>query len=157
MSSLFYETVTTNIVIQAPPSVVRQTFLNFSEYPNWNPFITKLQTTPSPTAGDRIDFVANGTSINSTLFENTPDRFSWVGKLVTEWFFRGHHFFAFEPSGDVGPNGETVACKFVQWEEFAGALMPLFFLIRKDTENGFKKMNEALKERVEADVTGQQS
>jgi hypothetical protein len=157
MPSLFSATISTNIVIQAPPSLVRKTFLDFPQYPNWNPFIKSLKTTPSPKVGDRIDFVANGTSMHSKLYENVSNRFSWIGKLGAEWIFRGHHFFEFEPSGDAGANGETVGCKFVQWEEFSGVLMPLFFLIKEDTENGFKEMNGALKERVEAAVGGQQS
>jgi hypothetical protein len=157
MPGLFSETISANIVIQAPPTLVRKAFLDFPEYPNWNPFIKSVKTTPSPKVGDRIDFNINGTSMHSTLYENVSDRFSWVGKLGAEWIFRGHHFFQFEPSGDVGVDGETVACKFVQREEFSGVLMPLFFLIREDTQNGFKGMNKALKERVEASVVSQQS
>jgi hypothetical protein len=157
MSSFFSATIATDVVIRAPPSLVRKTFLDFPEYPNWNPFIKSIKTTASPKVGDRIDFVANGTAIHSTLYENVSDRFSWVGKLGAEWIFRGHHFYEFEPSGDVGANGETVGCKFAQREEFSGVLMPLFFLIREDTEKGFKAMNEALKERVEGDVGVQHS
>jgi hypothetical protein len=157
MSSLFSANIITNIIIQAPPSIVRRTFLDFPQYPDWNPFITSLQTTASPKAGDQIDFVANGRPISSTLYENVPERFSWVGKLGAEWILRGHHFFDFEPYGDVGPNGETVGCKFVQREEFSGLLILFFSFIREDALKGFEGMNQALKEKVEAAVGEQQS
>ena len=157
MNDLFCPTIFTSIIIQAPPSVVRRVFLDFPKYPDWNPFITSVKTTTSPSAGDKVEFVATGVSITSIVQQNTPERFSWIGKVVFEWLLKGHHFYEFEPYGDMGPNGETTGCKFVQREEFSGLLCLFFFLIRGNTERNFEAMNKALKEQAEAAANGQGS
>ena len=157
ITALFCPTVFTNIIIHAPPSVVRSVFFDFAKYPEWNPFITSLKTTASPSTGDKVEFVAAGVPITSIVQQNTPERFSWVGKMVFEWLFKGHHFYEFEPYGDLGPNGETAGCKFVHREEFSGLLCLFFFLIRENTERGFEAMNKALKEQAEAAASRQGS
>lgn len=150
MSSLFFPTVSTHVVIEAPPSVVRSVFFDFPQYPEWNPFITSLKTTPAAAPGDNVDFVALGKAITSTVYENTLERFSWTGIVGFEWLFKGHHKYEFEPYGDLRPDGETMGCKFVNREEFSGILCLFFFLIRGNAEKGFVAMNTALKERAEA-------
>ncbi len=83
--------------------------------------------------------------------ENTSDTFNWIGVLSRGWIFQGHHFFKFEPFGEVGGNGETMGCRLVQDEEFSGiAAWLLWLFIRKDTEKGFVEMNEGLKVKAEA-------
>lgn len=143
--------IKTSIDINAPPSVVHQTFLDFPSYPEWNPFITSLESPiPSPIAGTRIKFVANGRPIESTVLENTPQTFNWKGVFIAEWFFAGRHCFDFEPLGDLGDGGETISCKLVHYEKFTGiAVWPLMLLLRSPTEKGFNEMNKALKARVE--------
>jgi len=145
-------TIKTSIDIAAPPSVVRQTFFDFASYPEWNPFITSIESPdPSIPAGTRLKFVAQGRVIQPVVAENTPDSFNWKGVLIGEWFFGGHHFFNFEPLGDIGDNGETTHCRFVHFEQFTGiAVWLLMLLIRSQTEKGFKEMNDALKARAEA-------
>jgi hypothetical protein len=155
MNAWFFPTISTNIVIQAPPSVVRSVFFDFSKYPDWNPFITSLKTTETASAGDKIEFVANGRPITSTVYENTPERFSWIGLMGSEWLLKGHHYYEFEPYGDLGPDGETTGCRFVQGENFSGILCLLFFLIRGAAEKGFEGMNKGLKERAEAVSSGE--
>jgi hypothetical protein len=144
-------TINTSIIIAAPPSVVRKEFLDFDSYPQWNPFITSMKSaTPTPEKGTHLTFVGNGTTIKPVVVENTPERFSWLGQLLGEWFFAGHHLFQFEPSGDMGENGETVACKLVQKENFGGVAAGLLLrFVGSSTEKGFNAMNAALKARVE--------
>lgn len=109
----------------------------------------KSATSP-PEKGTHLTFVGNGTTIKPVVIENTPERFSWLGQLLGEWFFAGHHLFQFEPSGDMGENGETVACKLVQREDFRGVAAGLLLLfVGSSTEKGFNAMNAALKARVE--------
>src|SRR5271167_2100378 len=101
--------INTSITIQAPPSVVRKIFFDFQSYPEWNPFITSLESpVPSPPPGTQLKFVGNGIAFKPVVKENTPERFSWLGKVIAEWLFNGQHFFEFEPFGDMGENGETV-------------------------------------------------
>jgi hypothetical protein len=142
----------TSITINAPPSIVRKAFMDFASYPQWNKFIPSLEPSDSSASpGSRIKFRVNGRDIESTVQENKPDTFNWIGVLFGGWFFQGHHFFNFEPYGEVGENGETVGCKFVQFEDFSGiAAWLLFLLIKKDTEKGFIEMNEGLKGKAEA-------
>ena len=143
--------VTTSITIEAPPSVVRAVLLNFPSYPEWNPFITRIESPiPSPPPGTQIKVLAANTSFDPVIVENTPERFSWRGKLFAEWVFNGHHYFEFGPFGDMGENGETESCKLVHGEEFGGILAFLIsFVIRGMTERWFNKMNSAWKERAE--------
>ena len=106
---------------------------------------------PSLSPGSTLKFRVNGRDIESTLMENTSDTFSWIGILLGGWFFQGHHFFRFEPFGEVSEDGETRGCKLVQEEEFSGiAAWVLGMLIRRDTERGFVEMNEGLKVKAEA-------
>jgi hypothetical protein len=145
-------TIKTDITINAPPSVVREAFFDFPSYPSWNPFLTSMAPVgPSPTPGTHLKFVAGGHAIESVIKENTPEKFNWMGTFLGEWFFAGTHHFEFQPFGDVGENGETVGCKFLQYEIFTGVGVGLFlYFIGKDTEKGFIAMNNALKERIEA-------
>jgi len=144
-------TIKTDITINAPPSVVRTAFFDFASYPSWNPFLTSMETVgPSPSPGSHLKFVAGGQAIESVIKENTPEKFSWTGTLLGEWFFAGNHQFEFQPFGDVGENGETVGCKFVQNEVFTGiAAGLLLFIIGEKTKKGFNAMNVAFKERIE--------
>lgn len=143
--------INTSIEIDAPPSVVRKTFFDFQSYPTWNPFITSISSSePSAPKGSHIKFTASGTPLESIVQENTSERFSWLGKLIAESIFKGHHIFEFESLGEIGENGETVNCKFIQRENFGGILSVVLFLIREKTEKGFNDMNMALKARAEA-------
>lgn len=45
-------TTDTHIDIDAPPDRVWQVLTNFADYPNWNPFIIKVQG--EPIAGTKI-------------------------------------------------------------------------------------------------------
>ena len=146
--------INTSITIAAPPSAVRRGFLDFASYPEWNPFITSMESVaPTPAKGTKLKFVAGGTAITSTIIDNTPESFSWSGELLGSWFFNGIHIFEFEPFGDIGADGETVGCKLVQKENSTGiAAGVLLLFIGGKTEEGFKDLNTALKARVEGTV-----
>jgi hypothetical protein len=67
----------------------------------------------------------------------------WLGRLVAPGVFDGEHRFAIEPT--------AAGSRLVQEERFTGLLVP--FLaggLRRGTLPGFERMNEAVKERVEA-------
>lgn len=142
----------TSITIDAPPSIVREVFFDFPEYSHWNPWFTWIESpVPMPPPGTKVKFVALGITAKPVVVENTSDTFSWVGSFIGEWFFKGHHFFKFEPLGDMGENGETVHCKFLQYEYFSGiGSWFILLFIRRPTENGFRRMNSALKEKAES-------
>jgi hypothetical protein len=69
--------------------------------------------------------------------------FEWLGRLGIRGMFDGRHHFSLTPT-DRGTHLE-------QSETFTGLLTGLILrMVGEDTENGFRAMNEALKERVEA-------
>jgi hypothetical protein len=143
--------INTSITISAPPSAVRKVFLDFPAYPEWNPFITFMESsTETPEKGTQLRFVGNGRVFKPIVVENTPERFSWIGELLGSWFLSGNHIFEFEPFGEAGANGETEGCKLVHKENFSGIMAGLLFLlVGKKLEKAFKDMNVALKARVE--------
>lgn len=145
--------VTTNITIAAPPSIVRRIILDFPSYPQWNPFITSAQVSdPAAAPGSTIKVVISKfITQSSTIAKNDPQEFSWIGTIIGKWFFQADHRVKFEPFGDeVAEGGETLNCKVVQSEALSGFLSILSFIYSPFLENGFKKMNEALKLRAEA-------
>jgi hypothetical protein len=143
--------VHTAINISAPPSVVRQIFLDFPSYSQWNPFIISIKcNNPSAAPGSRLQVKTLDNGFESTILENKPDNFNWQGMMAAEWIFKGNHIFKFEPLGDIGENGETVGCKFIQDEVFGGILASLvMFFYRQKLEKGFNDMNAALKSKAE--------
>ena len=150
-------TINTDITIAAPPSTVRKVFLDFSAYPEWNPFITSVQVSdPAAPPGTPFQVLAWKWYVDkSTIVENDPGTFSWVGVIGGKWFFRGQHYFKFEPFGDRHEgNGETKNCKFIQSENLSGALSLLGIFYGWVLKKGFKEMNKALKVRAEAVVAG---
>jgi len=69
--------------------------------------------------------------------------FRWLGYTLAPWVFRGEHSFELESHGDT-------RTRLVHAEKFGGILAGLTLaLIGKQTEQGFRDMNQALKERCE--------
>lgn len=145
--------IRTNITIAAPPATVRKVFLDFAAYPQWNPFITSVQISdPAAPPGTPFQIVAFKFYVDkSTIVENNPEEFSWLGIIIGNGFFRGYHYFKFE-SFDEGAaeNGQTGKCRLVQNEDMSGFLSIFSFLWSWILKRGFKQMNQALKVRAEA-------
>jgi hypothetical protein len=145
----------TEIVINKPASVVREHFLDFKSYPDWNPFIlsmevlkgdinniatvkTQLKTRIQPPGGKAMIFTP-------FVLVNNEQEFKWIGKVGGEWLIAGTHYFYFEKVDDN-------SCKFVQGEFFTGMLAGLFLKVvgQDNTRKGFEEMNLALKKRCES-------
>ena len=78
------------------------------------------------------------------LVNDAPREFRWKGKIFMPGIFDGEHVFQITPIDEK-------SCLFVQHERFTGVLAWLILkLIGKNTHAGFRAMNEALKQRVEA-------
>lgn len=147
--------ITTTITIEAPPSVVRAVILNFPSYREWNPFITRFESPiPSPPPGTQVKVLAANIPFGPVIMENTPERFSWRGKVFAKWFLNADHYLEFGPFGDMGANDETQSCKLVHGEEFTGILA---FLVQisfsRMMGRWFNNMNKACKERAETLAT----
>ena len=137
--------ISTEININALPSKVWAVFTNFQEYPNWNPFIHSLQGVT--TVGEQIKIQLPDMAFKPTILSySTNKEMSWLGHLFFKGLFDGLHKFELKDNQD----GTTT---FVHSEQFSGLLVPLFKnKLKKDTLDGFKAMNQSLKERVEVNI-----
>ena len=136
------------IEIAASPERVWQVLTDFSALPEWNSFMQSAQD--EPREGERIQVRLKATggmgmTIKPTIIRADPGvELQWLGRLLVPGIFDGRHFFIIEPMDDS-------RVRFVQHEEFTGALVPLLMaMVRKSTLRGFQEMNQALKARAEA-------
>lgn len=139
--------IRTEIRIQATPQQVWSILTNFSDYPQWNPFIKSITGTPAigKTITARIEPPeAKGMTFTPVVLAYSPNKeFRWKGKLLIKGLFDGEHIFELLDNGDG-------SITFIQREEFHGILVPLFKkMLDVNTLNGFKLMNQKLKELAE--------
>ncbi len=133
------------IEINAAPEQVWQVLMDFSRYPEWNPLIVKLEGAPALGA-ELVEWVElskqKRVRFKTTILELIPEKkLVWHGIYAASWLFSGHHQFILEP---VAAGAKT---NFIQKETFSGWLVP--FMNMQESAQGYRRMNEALKQRVE--------
>ena len=140
--------ITTEIRINAPASRVWAVLTNFPRYPQWNPFITRIEGQPQ--IGTRLSITIQPPEANSMTFRpvvlraDSERELRWLGRLLLPKVFDGEHSFIIESVGEG-------AVLFKQSELFGGLLVPLLWgKIGNKTQRGFEMMNEALKKVSEA-------
>ena len=138
----------TEIEIHAHTERVWRVLIDFSSYPEWNPFVrrasgevqvgARLHVFIQPSGGKAMSF-------QPTVLVAEPNReLRWLGHLWVPGLFDGEHSFRIEPLSD----GRV---RFVQKEQFRGLLVPLLTrMLDGDTRRGFEEMNRALKLRAES-------
>jgi hypothetical protein len=138
----------TEIEINAPAEKVWRVLTDFAAYPEWNPFVRRLDGEVS--VGARLQVYiqsagGKGMSFRPTVLDAEPNKeLRWLGHLWFPGIFDGEHSFVIEPLGD----GRV---RFVQRERFKGLLVPfLSKMLDRDTRRGFEEMNRALKLRAES-------
>ena len=134
--------IKTAINIDASPSAVWSVLIDFEKYPEWNPFIQSI--TGDVQVGNRIEVKLPGMTFKPTILALDKDtEFRWLGHLWFRGLFDGEHRFQLKANAD----GSTT---LEHSEDFNGLLTGIILgKVREDTINGFKQMNEKLKERVE--------
>ena len=138
--------IETAIDIAAPARAVWMVLIDFAAYPDWNPFIRRLQG--EPTVGTQLEVTLQPPGGSAMSFKPTVlvaeigRELRWRGRVLVPGLFDGEHAFRLEPA----PSG----CRFHHDETFSGLLVPLFGAMLAKTEQGFVAMNEAIKRRVEA-------
>lgn len=140
--------IETHLDLPATPPIVWKHLLDTSSYTSWNPFITsltgdlevgqRLRVRIVPVGGKPMTFKPRVTVIEPN------SRLEWLGTLGIPGLFDGRHSFTLSPTG-------VAATRFVQAEEFSGALIPFTGKLLARTEAGFEAMNAALLTRLELD------
>lgn len=139
--------LSTSIDIDAGPESAWSVLTDFAAYPDWNPFVRRIEgalavgaqlsITLQPPGGKKMEFSPKVTRVVDGR------AFSWRGNLLTSWIFTGEHQFDLEPR-----DGGT---RLVQAETFGGLLVPLMkSMLEGSTRAGFEAMNEAFKSRCES-------
>lgn len=139
--------IKTDILINATPEKVWTILTDFSNYPNWNPFIKSIKGEVK--VGSKITArieppEASGMTFKPNVLTFEPNKeLSWLGHLLFAGLFDGEHKFELIDNG----NGTTT---FKHSEKFRGILVPLFKKqLDYNTKKGFEEMNEKLKELAE--------
>ncbi len=140
--------LTTEIEINASRNTIWQVLMDFSSYPEWNPFIVSI--TGNPTPGGSLQVTLQGEGMKPMQIKpiciQSKDQayFSWKGKLLVKGIFDGEHIFEL-----VQLTEDKV--RFKHYEQFTGLLVPMIWnKIEGPTKAGFNAMNAALKKRCEA-------
>jgi hypothetical protein len=138
--------IESHIDINAPPSRVWAMLTDFAEMPWWNPFIRSISGDLTP--GARLSALIGPPGKSAMRFRPTvlavrPEKeLRWKGNLFLPGLCDGEHYFVLEPMGS--------GVRFIQGERFTGILVGLIRGAFSATEEGFKAMNTALKERAES-------
>ena len=137
--------IETAIDIAASPAAVWSVLAGFAAYPEWNPFIRKLEG--EPRAGTRLSVTAQPPGHREMTFKPTVlvadanRELRWRGRALIPGIFDGEHAMRLE----AVPGGTL----FHHEEKFGGILVPLFGSVLEATVRGFEQMNAALKSRAE--------
>ena len=139
--------ISTQQLIQASPARVWDILMDFPKYPEWNPFIRRIEGVAKP--GHQIEVLLQPPGGKPMTFRplvlvvDEQKEFRWKGKLLFKGLFDGEHIFQLSAQED----GSTL---LIHSENFSGLLLPL---LRKQldsqTPKGFIEMNLALRGRAE--------
>ena len=137
----------TEIAVQASVARVWEVLTDFAAYPQWNPFIRRIDGLLTPRVRLLVRIEPQGgraMTFRPQVLRVEPEReFAWRGRTVVPGLFDGEHVFRLEPRG--------AGAQFMHEETFSGVLVPLLRRsLETKTRAGFEAMNRALKTRAEA-------
>jgi hypothetical protein len=139
--------ISTTIDIDASPREVWEVLTDFAAYGEWNPFMDRIEGTPSVGSKLRVHMTPpNGRAVTfkPKVLVATPEReLRWLGRLGFGGLFDGEHFFVLGANAD----GST---RVTNGEAFSGILVAAMKGTLRNTDAGFAAFNGSLKERVEA-------
>ncbi|MCF7805399.1 MAG: SRPBCC domain-containing protein [Candidatus Marinimicrobia bacterium] len=138
----------TEIEINATPEEVWDILMDFSNYPEWNPFVTSINGEQAVGGKLTVELTqpdSKPMTMKPTVRNIEQNReFRWLGHLGIPRIFDGEHIFELEQLDEN-------RVRFVQREKFRGILVPfLKKMLETRTNEGFQLMNQALKKRAEA-------
>jgi hypothetical protein len=139
--------INTEIIIKAKAEEVWTALTDFDSYQKWNPFIKLIKGKVA--VGNKIKVRleppgAGGMNLRPTVLVFAANKeFRWIGHLLFPGLFDGEHRFEL-----IDNKNDTTT--FKQSEKFNGILVPVFKkMLDNNTTNGFRQMNEKLKNLVE--------
>ena len=142
--------IVTQMDIAASPERAWSILMDFSRYPQWNPFIRSLSGVAKP--GEKLRATIQPKGRRTMTFRprvlkiEEQQELRWLGHLGFPGLFDGEHYFQLTALS----NGNT---RFTQGEQFSGVLVGLFLpRMEAATKAGFEAMNRALKDRAEAAI-----
>jgi hypothetical protein len=134
-----------HIDINAPAQRVWEVLADFSGWGEWNPFIPSIEGELE--LGARLHLTVAPPDLKPMEFKpkvfvlRPGEEIVWGGSFL-RWLFRGDHAISLEAL----PGGRT---RFRQRERFRGPMVLLMGKMFEPTAEGYRQMNQALKERVE--------
>lgn len=139
--------IQTEIIINASAEKVWNILTDFAKYHEWNPFIknSKGEARVGATLENSMHLEGQKPQIfKPKVLEARPNQsFRWLGSLFIKGLFDGEHYFRLEPLNEN-------QVKLIHGENFSGILVGMILkMVGEATEQGFIKMNEALKARAE--------
>ncbi|MEX2588611.1 MAG: SRPBCC domain-containing protein [Chitinophagales bacterium] len=135
------------ISINASVEKVWEIFTDFENHKAWNPFIVYIKGQPEK--GAQLEIKVKSAEGKSTSFKTKinsikeKEALSWKGHAGFKSMLEAEHCFQFAAQDD----GTTL---FTQSETFEGLLTAVIDSEIKETKEGFKEMNKALKKHCEA-------
>ncbi|MBD0830745.1 SRPBCC domain-containing protein [Aestuariibaculum sediminum] len=132
--------IKTEITINANPETIWNILIHQETYPDWNPFIKKLEGKLE--IGNKIEVVIQPENASKMTFKPKILKFEpnktlqWKGIFLMKGLFDGTHTLKLTDN----KNGTTT---FKHTELFKGVLVKFFNL--ENTRKGFEKMNSELK------------
>jgi len=135
------------VLINAPLEQVWHALIDVENYPRWNPFTTRVETTFVVGEPAILYVTMNGQHQRVqheviTVFE-PQHSFAWTSIMGAPFILKANRWQIVEASEDKCTQYET-------YETFDGLLVPLIMaLYRKDIQRGFEAVGSALKKYVE--------
>lgn len=145
-------TIRSAIEIRAPLGTVWRVLTDFAAYPEWNPHVRRV--IGKPIAGGRLTIHSQPSGGRPIVMRprvvrwSPPNELRWRATFISRRLFTGEHGFRLESTG-------ADSVRFIQDETFSGLLVPLYAKLRLPaTRRGFEQVNEALRQRAEAQTGG---
>ena len=139
--------IRSELEIAAPAAEIWGILTDFPRYQEWNPFITEISSEGGVGGPLRLSLsLPQGRDhrLKATLLRMEEDyELRWRAHLLFPGLFDGEHFLRLQTL-------EPRRTRFIQGENFSGALLRFSGRTLTQVARGFDYMNEALKRRAEA-------
>lgn len=148
MAHAFFETLVKDTQrLPAPRAQVFARLLEWTAYPEWNPYITRIDGQPQLGQTIKVTFSmgfgpATTLTCQLAILDHSKTTVAWDYKAFLPWLYTARHSFAIEDS----PAGASL---IIQTEAIKGLMAcPLFGFFHKLLHKRFQAMHAALVKHV---------